>query len=78
MNTGQESHVMNDRHRQQEKHVPRMSIHAWARRDRAACDDVDANVLVVQQRIAGAQQEHRGEQVPLELEPGVGGVRMNA
>ena len=34
----------------------------------AAGDDVDAHVLVVQQRVAGAQQEDRREQVPLDLE----------
>ena len=37
----------------------------------AAEDDVDADVLVVQQRVAGGEQEDRREQIPLQLEPGV-------
>src|SRR5262249_51453816 len=34
--------------------------------------DVDADVLVTQERVSGAQQENGGEQVPLELQPRVG------
>jgi hypothetical protein len=35
---------------------------------------VDADVLVVKQRVARAEQEHRREQVPLQLEPRVRGA----
>jgi hypothetical protein len=34
----------------------------------AARDHVDLDVLLAQQRVAGREQEHRGEQVPLDLE----------
>ena len=34
-------------------------------------DDVDPDVLAVQKRITAAQQEHGGEQVPLQFEPGI-------
>src|SRR5439155_24816994 len=33
---------------------------------------VDADMLVVQQRIAGGEQEYRREQIPLQFEPAVG------
>ena len=61
-----------DRHRQQEEDAcRRCRSRPAARRDSVRGDDVDADVLVVQQRVAGAEQEHRREQVPLQLEPGV-------
>ena len=34
----------------------------------AAQDDVDPNVVLAHQRVAGGEQEHRREQVPLDLE----------
>ena len=37
----------------------------------AAGDDVDLHVLLAQQRVAGGQQEDRGEEVPLDLEQAV-------
>ena len=45
-----------------------MSIQIWVRLGNRLEHHVDPHVLVAQQRIAGAQQEHRGEQVPLDLE----------
>ena len=36
-----------------------------------AVDDVDPDVLVVEERIARREQEHRREQIPLQLEPAV-------
>ena len=38
-----------------------------------AVDDVDANMVVLFQRMGGRQHEGGAEQVPLQLEPGVGG-----
>ena len=37
----------------------------------AARDHVDLDVPLAQHRVAGGEQEHRGEQVPLDLEVGV-------
>ena len=60
-----------DRHRQQkEDAADHVDPGAQARRQLPE-DDVDPDMLVVQQRVAGGQQEHRREQVPLQLEPGV-------
>ena len=36
-----------------------------------AVDDVDADVLVLLQRVGGGQQEGGAEQIPLQFEPGV-------
>ena len=36
-----------------------------------AVDDVDADVLVLAQRVGGGEQEGGAEQIPLQLEPGV-------
>ena len=54
--------------------MPKTSIQFCVRRRQPAGDDVDAHVLVVQQRVAGAEQEDRREQVPLDLEEGVRAV----
>ena len=54
--------------------MPKMSIQVCARARQAAGDDVDAHVLVAQQRVAGAEQEDRREQVPLDLEERVRAV----
>ena len=54
--------------------MPKMSIQICARARQAAGDDVDAHVLVAQQRVAGAEQEDRREQVPLDLEARVRAV----
>ena len=60
-----------DRHRQQEEDAAdQVDPGAHARRQMAE-DHVDPDMLVVQQRVAGGQQEHRREQVPLQFEPGV-------
>ena len=41
----------------------------------AAVEDVDLDMLALQQRVARGQQEDGGEQVPLQLQPGVGAER---
>ena len=38
----------------------------------AAVDDIDADMLVLEQGVGGAQHEHGAEQLPLRFEPGVG------
>ena len=43
---------------------------ARARRE-ARTDDVDPDVFVLFERVGCAQKEHRAEQIPLHLEPGV-------
>ena len=48
-----------------------MSIQICVRLREAPGDDVDLDVLLAQQRVAGGEQEHRREQVPLDLEVGV-------
>lgn len=37
-----------------------------------ARDDVDPDMLLAEQRVAGAAHEHGGEHVPLHFEPAVG------
>ena len=55
--------------------MPNMSIQACARFRHPAGDDVDADVLVLQQRVARTEEEKdRREQVPLDLEQAVGAV----
>ena len=59
-------------HRQQEEERaedvdPRLRLHR-----QPPGDDVDAYVLVTQQRVARTEQEDRGEEVPLRLEERVG------
>ena len=46
---------------------------AGARRQ-AAVDDVDTDVLVPEQGIAGADQKEAGIEIPLQLEPGIGAL----
>ena len=65
-----------DQNRHREKKEDRAedvdpAARAWRQ---PAGDDVDAHVLVVQQRVAGAEEEDRREQVPLDLEEGVRAV----
>ena len=36
-----------------------------------AVEDIDADMLVVQERVSGGEQKHRRKQVPLQFEPGV-------
>jgi hypothetical protein len=47
-----------------------MSIQAWPTGE-ATGDQVDAHMLVAHQRVAGAKQENRRKQVPLNFEKGV-------
>ena len=61
-----------DRHWQQEEERaedvdPRLRLHR-----QSPGDDIDAHVLVTQQRIARTEQEDGGEEVPLRLEERVG------
>ena len=61
-----------DGHRQEEEERaedvdPRLRLHR-----QSPGDDIDAHVLVAQQRIARTEQEDRGEEVPLRLEERVG------
>ena len=58
-------------HREQEEDDAEDVDPVLRARGQAARDDVDAHVLVAQQRVAGAEQEDRREQVPLDLEEGV-------
>ena len=51
---------------------PKMSIQLRVRFGKRVGDDVDADVLVALQRVGGGEQEHRAEQIPLQLQPGVG------
>ena len=48
-----------------------MSIQICVRLEKRPGDDVDLDVLLAQHRVARGEQEHRREQVPLDLEVGV-------
>src|SRR6266849_1671969 len=62
--------VSNDeRHRQQEKETTEQVDPALRPSRQASGDDVDADMLVAPERIAGAQKKNRREKVPLQLEP---------
>ena len=71
MKIGQDSHMMMIDIGSRKNSVPKRSIQACVASRQPAGDDVDADMLVAQQRVAGAEQEHRREQIPLQLEPGV-------
>ncbi len=60
-----------DRHRQQKENAADQVDPGAHTRRQMAEDDVDPDMLVVQERVSGGQQEHRREQVPLQFEPGV-------
>ena len=63
--------MMIDGRQQHEDAAEDVDPRLCARREPAA-DHVDAHVLVAPQRIGRDQQEHRGIEIPLQLEPGVG------
>src|SRR6267378_829784 len=58
-----------ERHRQQEEETAEEVYPALRSPRQASGDDVDADMLVAPQRIAGAQQKDGGEEIPLGLEP---------
>src|SRR3546814_7617138 len=57
------------RHRYKEQHAADNIDPGLGPFGQPAGDDVDADMLVAQQRVAGAEQENRREEVPLQLEP---------
>ena len=63
-----------ERHRQQEEDRAEDVDPGLRARREAPGDHVDAHVLVAQQRVARAEQEDRGEEVPLQLEERVRAV----
>src|SRR5258708_1437997 len=60
-----------ERHRQQEEETAEEVYPALRSPRQPPSDDVDADMLVAPQRVAGAQQEDGGEEIPLGLEPGI-------
>ncbi|KAG1250254.1 hypothetical protein G6F68_012901 [Rhizopus microsporus] len=54
-----------------EQHAEDLDPHLGAARQPRR-DDVHAHVVVLQERVARRQQEHRAEHVPLHFQPGVG------
>src|SRR5437588_9374924 len=66
-----------NRHRQQEKQRAQNVDPCLRALRQPARDDVDAHMLVAQQRVAGEEQEDRREEVPLNLEQSVRAVVEN-
>jgi hypothetical protein len=63
-----------DSHRHQEENDAEDVDHRLAPPGEATSDKIDTHMLVAHQRVTGAKQENRREQVPLNLEKGVRAV----